>query len=84
MGEVQKVFWLYSPEMKIDARGLALVGGRVRVRRVLSRLTEPAIHGGLGSARGAPGRPWPRAAHTTRESTLRTRTRHSGVVAPVT
>ena len=51
---------------------------------VLSRLISPAIHGGLKSARGAPGHPWPRAAHTTRESTMRTRPRLLGIVVAVT
>ena len=36
----------------------------------LARLISPAIHGGLKSALGAPGRPWPRAEHTTRARVL--------------
>ena len=42
----------------------------------LESLISPAIHGGLKSARGAPGHPWPRAAHTTLSRVVHTHPRY--------
>ena len=49
---------------------------RGRRRTGFDRLISPAVPSGLKSARGAPGHPWPRAAHTTRSNPVRLRPRY--------